>query len=59
MKTREQKREEAQARQKARKARTPDEQLDILRSRGITAGGEWERLVGLIDNGQGKLKEEE
>lgn len=34
----------AEERQKARDARTNEEQLDVLRSRGITSGREWDRL---------------
>lgn len=44
MKSREQKREEAQERQRVRASRTPEEQLAILRSRGITSGVEYDRL---------------
>jgi hypothetical protein len=57
VKTREQKRQEAKERQEQRAQRTPDEQLAVLRKRGVFEGVEYERLISKIDNGQGKLKE--
>lgn len=57
MKTKAVKRAEAEERKRLRSMRAPDEQLAILRQRGIFSGAEYSWLVGLVENGQGKLKD--
>lgn len=42
---RDERRERARLRQEARDARSPQEQLDLLATRGITSGREFDRLT--------------
>ena len=45
---RKERQEEAEARKAERAKRTPEEQMDTLRARGVTSGREWDRLCAQI-----------
>jgi hypothetical protein len=53
---RERRQQEAAERKAARAKRSSGQQLAVLRERGITSGGEWDRLTHIIESGQDHLR---
>lgn len=52
---REQRQEEAAERKAAAASRTPEQQLRILRERGVSSGREWDKLIAKTNKGKGKV----